>query len=79
MQTQVGRWGDNLAIRIPDAYAKELGLKEGMDLAVSVVDGALLLRPGHREHSLDELVDDIMPENLHQETDWGSRTGCESW
>jgi antitoxin MazE len=79
MHTQVGKWGNSLAIRIPGAYAKDLGIEEGMELVVSVVDGGLLLRPGHKEYPLKELVDGITPENLHQETDWGPPTGRESW
>jgi antitoxin component of MazEF toxin-antitoxin module len=33
MKTQIGRWGNSLAVRIPRIYAKTLGLKEGMELA----------------------------------------------
>jgi len=32
MNTQVGKWGNSLAVRIPGAYAKELELEEGMEL-----------------------------------------------
>ena len=45
MNTQVGKWGNSLAVRIPGPYAKDLDLKEGMDLEVSLVEGGLLLRP----------------------------------
>ncbi len=79
MHTQVGKWGNSLAVRIPGAYAKDLGLQEGMELQVTVVDGGLLLRPEKKEFSLEELVEGITPENLHRETDWGSPRGRESW
>ena len=29
VQTQVGKWGNSLAVRIPGSYAKDLDLKEG--------------------------------------------------
>jgi antitoxin component of MazEF toxin-antitoxin module len=32
VNTQIGKWGNSLAVRIPDAHAKELDLKEGMDV-----------------------------------------------
>jgi hypothetical protein len=32
MNTQVGKWGNSLAVRIPGIYAKELELKEGTEL-----------------------------------------------
>jgi antitoxin MazE len=45
MKTQVGKWGNSLAVRIPGTYAKELRLPEGVELEVTRVDGGLLLRP----------------------------------
>jgi antitoxin MazE len=79
MTTQVGKWGNSLAVRIPGSYAKDLDLGEGTELDVTVVDGALLLRPRRREYSLEELLAQITPENIHEETDWGKPVGRESW
>jgi antitoxin MazE len=79
MRTQVGRWGNSLAVRIPGPFAKELGLSEGMDLEVSLVAGGLLVRPRAKELTLEELVSRITPENIHGETDWGPPVGRESW
>jgi antitoxin MazE len=56
MQIQIGKWGNSLAVRLPGNYAKDLGLKEGMNLDISVADGSLLLRPRRQEYSLEELV-----------------------
>jgi antitoxin MazE len=79
MQTQVGKWGNSLAIRIPGSYARDLELKEGMELDVAVVEGAILLRPRRVVYTLEELVSQIKPENLHGETDWGNPVGGEAW
>jgi antitoxin MazE len=79
MRTQVGKWGNSLAVRIPRGYVQEMKLKEGMDLDVSFADGELILRPIARAYSLDELVRGITPENRHDETDWGESVGKESW
>jgi antitoxin MazE len=79
MRTQVGKWGNSLAVRIPRGYVQEMKLKEGMDLDVSLADGGLVLRPTARVYSLDELVRGITPENRHDETDWGESVGKESW
>jgi antitoxin MazE len=79
MQTQIGKWGNSLAVRIPGAYAKDLDLKEGMDLDVSLVDGTILLRPHPKDYTLQELVSRITPENRHEETDWGKPLGKEAW
>jgi antitoxin MazE len=79
MQTQIGKWGNSLAVRIPRPFAKDLGLKEGMEVEVSVSDGKLQLCPAREQFTLDELVAQITPENLHEETDWGPPVGRESW
>jgi antitoxin MazE len=79
MQTQIGKWGNNLAVRIPDTYAKALGLKEGMKLDVSLLRDGLLLRPVSKEYSLEELIAGITPQNVHEETDWGQPVGREVW
>ncbi|MBX9919581.1 MAG: AbrB/MazE/SpoVT family DNA-binding domain-containing protein, partial [Mycolicibacterium frederiksbergense] len=36
--TQVGRWGNSLAIRIPAAVADALGLKDGDEVRVEAAD-----------------------------------------
>jgi antitoxin MazE len=79
MHTQIGKWGNSLAVRIPGTYAKDLDLKEGMDLDVSLVEGGILLSPQPRRYSLEELVSRITPENTHEETSWGETLGRETW
>lgn len=79
MNTQVGKWGNSLAVRIPATYVKELQLKDGMELEVTRLDDGLLLRPRQHSYTLAELLDQVTPENLHGETDWGAAVGGEAW
>jgi antitoxin MazE len=79
MTTQVGKWGNSLAVRIPGTYAKELELEEGAELEVTRVKDGLLLKRRTREYTLDELLKQITPENIHGETDWGPPVGKEIW
>lgn len=79
MTTQVGKWGNSLAVRIPNAYAKELELEDGAELEVRLVEGGLLLAPRKPVYSLEILLQQIKPENLHGETDWGPASGHEAW
>lgn len=79
MNTQVGKWGNSLAVRIPGTYAKELHLIDGMEIEVTRLDDGLLLRPRKREYTLEELLEQVKPENIHGETDWGSAVGREAW
>jgi antitoxin MazE len=79
MNTQVGKWGNSLAVRIPATYAKELHLQDGMEVEVTRLDDGLLLRPRKRAYTLDELLAQVKPENIHGETDWGPAVGREAW
>jgi antitoxin MazE len=79
MKTQVGKWGNSLAVRIPGPYAKELGLEDGAELEVTRVDGGLFLRPKRPPYQLEELLARLKPETIHGETDWGSAVGGEAW
>ena len=79
MQTQIGKRGNSLAVRIHGTYAKRLDLKEEMERDVSLVEGGILLRPRPRPYSLDELVSRITPENTHEEARWGEACGREAW
>jgi antitoxin MazE len=79
MKTQVGKWGNSFAVRIPGTFAKELELADGMEVELTRVDDGLLLTPRKRGYTLEELLERITPENIHGETDWGSAVGKESW
>jgi antitoxin MazE len=79
-ETTVSKWGNSLAIRIPQAIAKQASLTEGDCVALALdSDGAIVLRPTRRRYELSELVSRITPKNRHRETDWGRPRGEESW
>jgi antitoxin MazE len=79
VRTQIGKWGNNLAVRIPGASLKDLDLEEGMDVDVSLGDGGMLHRRRPRQYSLAKLISRITPENMHGETDWGEAPERETW
>ena len=77
--TQLSKWGNSLAVRIPLTLAKEARLAEGDRLTLDLAtDGSIVLRPARRKYELRQLVSRIA-KNRHSETDWGSPTGRESW
>ena len=79
-ETQVSKWGNSLAVRIPQAIVRDARLAEGDKLSLALADdGSIVLRSRHRKYSLDELVAKIKPKNRHCETDWGAPQGKESW
>lgn len=77
MRSQVTKWGNSLAIRIPRAFAKQAGFEDGspVDLIVER-DRIVLVKPAP---SLDDLVRGITAANRHEETDWGPACGREAW
>ena len=78
--TQVAKWGNSLAVRIPRAIIKDAGLAEGDRLSLDLApDGSIVLRSSRRKYSLDELVAGISKRNRHRETVWGAVKGKESW
>jgi antitoxin MazE len=80
MRTKIQRWGNSLAVRIPKPFATEAGLNQQSEVDVSIVDGALVIRPcPEPSFSLDELLAHVTDENLHEEIDPGPPVGREIW
>ena len=77
---QVSKWGNSLAVRIPQKIAKQARITKGDSLALSLQrDGSIILRSTRRRYELSELVSRITSRNRHRETDWGMPVGEESW
>jgi antitoxin MazE len=69
--TCVAKWGNSLAVRIPQAIVTKARLVEGDRLSfILAPDGSIVMRSGHPRYSLNQLVVAIRPGNRHRETDW---------
>lgn len=80
MVTQIKMWGNSLALRIPKAVADEAGLGTGSLVEISLEDGKLVIAPATRpKPTLDELLAQITPDNLHGEIQTGPAVGNEAW
>ncbi|HEY7582748.1 MAG TPA: AbrB/MazE/SpoVT family DNA-binding domain-containing protein [Acidimicrobiia bacterium] len=79
MKTRIAKWGNSLAVRVPQPFAEEVGLEEGGEVELSLVDGKLVLSPSREEWSLDRLVAGITKGNVHSEIDTGPAMGREIW
>jgi antitoxin MazE len=79
-ETTVSKWGNSLAVRIPQTIARQARLSEGDCLTLALDrDGSIVLRSTRPRYELSELVAAITPKNRHQETEWGRPKGEESW
>ncbi|KAM3090387.1 AbrB/MazE/SpoVT family DNA-binding domain-containing protein [Phormidesmis sp. 146-35] len=76
----VAKWGNSLGVRIPMAIAKQIDLKEGTSVTFAVVEGSLVIKPEPRKkYTLDELLEGMTLENVHEEVDLGQPVGNEIW
>jgi antitoxin MazE len=79
-KTQLARWGNSLAVRIPLRIVETAGLREGDELTLAVgKNGAIVIKPAQEKYQLDELISKITARNRHEETEWGPRVGKEAW
>ena len=80
MVATIAKWGNSLAIRIPQNLAKEINLAEGSEVKLVLIDGELTIEPiVRRRYSLEELIEAMTPENVHTEIDTGIAVGNEVW
>jgi antitoxin MazE len=80
MRTQVQKWGNSLAVRIPKAFAAELGLELDANVELRLEDGRLVICPAvEKTYQLTQLLEGITAENCHDEVDYGQAVGGELW
>ena len=76
MQVHITKWGNSLGVRIPRGVETQIGLHEGTPVDISIQDQHILIAKGV---SLQALLEQITPENLHNEVQTGISCGKESW
>ena len=80
MDATVRKWGNSLAIRLPRAFAEELGLADGSPVDLSLTDAGLLLTPARPAvPRLEDLLAGVTRRNLHGEVGTGPAVGREVW
>ena len=79
MKTQIQKWGNSLAIRIPASFAKEAHLSRDANVDISVRGGELIIAPVKPIYTLEELLAQVTPDNLHPEQEYGPAVGAEEW
>jgi Growth regulator len=79
VDTKIRLWGNSLAVRIPKAFAEEVGLDEDSNVEISVEGKTITIRPMRNKYTLEELLKGITPGNRHELVDWGPPVGREIW
>lgn len=79
MNAHFSKWGNSIALRIPNGVAKELQVTDGNSAELHVKDGCLIVTPRSKpKYDLDEMIAAITPENVHGEIDFGDPLGNEA-
>jgi antitoxin MazE len=80
MKSQIGQWGNSLAIRIPKYVVEALDLKPNDAVECTVEAGKLVVQRMQTlpEFTLEELLAGIT-EPPEPEVDWGKPMGEEVW
>jgi antitoxin MazE len=81
MKTKVQKWGNSLGLRIPKAFAEEASLVEGSTVELSIDSkGRLIVKPLlPQPYELDQLLEKVTDENLHEELWVDPPRGREVW
>ena len=80
MRTHLKKWGNSLALRIPKAFAIEIGLKQDSPIELSLVNDQLVIKPvAETQLTLEQLLAQVTEDNLHEEIKTGESVGKEVW
>jgi antitoxin MazE len=80
-QVMIGRWGKNLAVRLPGAIVSRTGLSEGEHVEIEAQDGTIVIRRAVPRFTLEGLFQGKSPEEWRAAYaaafDWGPDVGRE--
>jgi antitoxin MazE len=80
MRATIQKWGNSLALRIPRAFGKELGIEEATLVEIRVDKSTLTVKPKKiKKLALKELLAMINEKNRHEAMETGPAVGKEVW
>ena len=80
METRIGKWGNSLAIRIPQAVASRVGITLNAAVELTPRGDRLVVSVLKQPRTeLDELLGGVTEDNLHGEVETGPPVGGEAW
>ena len=77
MTATIQKWGNSLALRIPLPVAKQIHVQEGDAVSLKVGPTGLTVKALPKHPTLDDLLAQVTPENVHSSTEWGGDVGKE--
>jgi len=70
----ISKWGNSLALRIPQSIAAELGVNENSSVSLKIQGDCLCIE---REQSLEEMLSTFTEDQRHELVDFGPPVGKE--
>lgn len=70
MRARLSKWGNSLAIRLPQAAVKSLRVHEGEQVELTIKDDRLEIRAARPRYRLDDLIRQITPDNQPEPMDF---------
>ena len=78
MQVTMRKWGNSIGVRIPAGILTELNLSAEIKVDVRAEAGRIIIEPIiDSQETLEQLLGQITPDNLHSEIDFGQPVGKE--
>ena len=78
MQVTMRKWGNSIGVRIPAGILTELNLSAEKKVDVRAEAGRIIIEPIiDSQETLEQLVGQITPDNVHSEIDFGQPVGKE--
>ena len=77
MQSQVKKWGNSASVRIPAAILDAAHVSIDQNVDIRVEDGRIVIEPLRKPVTLESLLAQVTPDNLHGEIDFGASVGRE--
>ncbi len=79
MRVNVKKWGNSASVRIPAAVMEAAHVRIDDTVDVQAVDGKIVIElVRETDYELNQLLDRITPENLHEAIDFGGPVGKEA-
>lgn len=77
MQLTIKKWGNSVGVRIPSSILTALQLNADNLIDMRVENGKIIIEPITQEPTLEQLIAQITPQNLHAEVSTGNPVGKE--
>ncbi len=66
MTTKVRKWGNSLAVRIPDEFAESLDLTDGSVIGFKQSGDKIILTKAKPKYTLEDMLKGITKKNIHK-------------